>query len=242
MRSAEIQCCTFTQTFPLCNMVKTYSKCLPSSIPRICSVAIKWFNCSAEHREIQNLRRVIFLPSLYLTLPPSSPSLMHLSPHHSNPLLSFPAFVLILNKHSWHPVFPPLTTFIFFPPLCHSHFLGPRLHLLLRILMKTRSRDAPNKVLQCWLPQFKPPLICCLLFPHNTLARFLTASLNCYTICIHSTSLKCNPICSFPLSLELSLHTTHPQLSDYDSASCFTRAMIIIHTLSHRKKILPSST
>lgn len=116
MRSAEIQCCTFTQTFPLCNMVKTYSKCLPSSIPRICSVAIKWFNCSAEHREIQNLRRVIFLPSLYLTLPPSSPSLMHLSPHHSNPLLSFPAFVLILNKHSWHPVFSPPHHLYFLPP------------------------------------------------------------------------------------------------------------------------------
>lgn len=64
MRSAEIQCCTFTQTFPLCNMVKTYSKCLPSSIPRICSVAIKWFNCSAEHREIQNFSS----PSLYLSL------------------------------------------------------------------------------------------------------------------------------------------------------------------------------
>lgn len=133
---------------------------------------------------------------------------MHLSPHHSNPLLSFPALSL---SSTWHAVFYPLTTFIFFPPLCLSHFLGPRLHLPLRILMKTRSRDAPNKVLQCWLPQFKPPLICCLLSPHNTMARFLTSSLNCYTICIHS--LKCNPICSFPLSLELSLHTTHPQLS-----------------------------
>lgn len=238
MRSAEIQCCTFTQTFPLCNMVKTYSKCLPSSIPRICSVAIKWFNCSAEHREIQNFSS----PSLYLSL----------SLHHSHLWCTCHHITATHFCHFQHSSlsstsilgiqFPPLTTLIFFPPLCHSHFLGLRLHLLLRILMKTRSRDAPNKVLQCWLPQFKPPLICCLLFPHNTLARFLTASLNCYTICIHSTSLKCNPICSFPLSLELSLHTTHPQLSDYDSASCFTRAMTIIHTLSHRKKILPSST
>lgn len=119
MRSAEIQCCTFTQTFPLCNMVKTYSKCLPSSIPRICSVTIKLFNCSAEHREIRNLRRVVFLPSLYLSLPPSFPSLMHLSPHHSNPLLSFPASSLSSTS---------ILGILFFPPH-HLYFLPPSVSL-----------------------------------------------------------------------------------------------------------------
>lgn len=84
----------------------------------------------------------LFLP-LHLSLIILLPFLIQLTPHHRHQLLSFPALSLSsTDSLAFLFKLPPLFSL---PPLCHSHFLGPRQWLMLRILMKMGKKQRHPK-------------------------------------------------------------------------------------------------
>lgn len=147
-------------------------------------------------------------PSYYFA--PVSKSVDDTSQH---PLLSFPVSSLSsTDRQTW-----------LLLPLC--------------VLMETREKQrhpkqGPSALIASTLtPSYRLP------FSHNTPVKFLTVSLNCYTICSHQcrSEVQSN---SHPPRLLASTPPSPNSLvlpSDDDSASCFTRARIIIHILSLKK-------
>lgn len=95
-----------------------------------------------------NFRQLHFSPSLSLSLsifPSYSFTSISDSVDNTSQASTFiiSNVSLILSRHSCLPFL--LATFILLSPLSHSHFLGPRLRLPFRILMKTGEKQSHPK-------------------------------------------------------------------------------------------------